>query len=89
MRKTPVPLDAQHGDMRLLTLRETTQLLGVGRGQIDSWMLQGKLRAIFVGKQRRFPLWHIRRFQESLLDDWENSLLAIVKEQSIASSEEI
>lgn len=48
---------------RMLTVRETCELLGVSRAQINKWMLEGALTAIYVGRERRFPIWYLREFQ--------------------------
>ena len=42
-------------------------MMHVSRRQIDKWMLDGSLRAVRVGRDRRFPQWYLREFQQSLL----------------------
>jgi excisionase family DNA binding protein len=61
-------------DERMLTVRETCALLGVSRRQIDRWMTENGLQAIFVGRERRFPVWYLRAFEASLLGMMESKV---------------
>jgi excisionase family DNA binding protein len=53
--------------LRLLTVREAAELLGVSRRQIDKWTMESDLKYILVGRERRYPVWHLEEFQRSQL----------------------
>jgi excisionase family DNA binding protein len=50
----------------LVTAREATRILGVGRTTLYALMNQGHLRPVHIGRSLRIPLVELERFVDSL-----------------------